>query len=183
MARKEKTIDGLMQEWAEDIAARAHEAFTYQCGRIRGRCQSPIEEILGMSIFYQMRDWIDDADADMGGAHWMMSEYTWPDESATPFDGVFCFQQARIGNYRPDFLFVIQDRTRSVRKALVVECDGHAFHERTKQQAAHDRSRDRWMTSNDVTVLRFTGSEIWRDPVGAGEEVCELISNLFYGRK
>jgi hypothetical protein len=46
---------------------------------------------------------------------------------------------------------------------VVVECDGHDFHERTKEQAQHDKTRDREMQSMGFPVLRFTGSEIWRD--------------------
>src|ERR1041384_1385190 len=41
-----------------------------------------------------------------------------------------------IGSYRVDILlagFV----------HLAIECDGHDFHDRTKQQAAYDRARDR----------------------------------------
>lgn len=43
---------------------------------------------------------------------------------------------------------------------FAVECDGHNFHDRTKQQAAADRSRDRELLVMGVPALRFTGSEI-----------------------
>ena len=45
---------------------------------------------------------------------------------------------------------------------IAVECDGHEFHEKTKQQAARDKARDR---------DRFTGSEIWKDPGACADEV------------
>jgi very-short-patch-repair endonuclease len=57
--------------------------------------------------------------------------------------------------YRLDFAFVPE--------RLAIECDGHDFHERTKEQARHDRSRDRALQLAGWTVLRFTGSEIHRD--------------------
>jgi len=56
-------------------------------------------------------------------------------------------------------------------RKLVVECDGHEFHERTKEQAAKDRSRDRALSELGYDVFRFTGSEIWRDPFGCAEQV------------
>lgn len=59
--------------------------------------------------------------------------------------------------YRPDFAFF----TKNVR--LIVELDGHDFHERTKEQAARDKSRDRAFVLAGWMVLRFTGSEIYRD--------------------
>lgn len=48
-------------------------------------------------------------------------------------------------------------------RTLIVECDGHDFHERTKEQAKRDRSRDREAQLEGATVFRFTGSELYRD--------------------
>ena len=70
---------------------------------------------------------------------------------------------------RPDF--VVLDRGVKV----VVECDGHEFHERTKEQAENDKSRDRLLSSRGWKVLRFTGSEIYRDPVGCVNEIEGII--------
>lgn len=58
-------------------------------------------------------------------------------------------------------------------RRLIVECDGHDFHERTKEQAAKDRSRDRWAQANGYDIFRFTGSEIWRDPMGCAGQIVE----------
>ena len=85
-------------------------------------------------------------------------------------------RQVQIEEFRVDFLISVwtdgtvrggmdgpsvgQPRWRK----LVVECDGHEYHERTKEQAASDRSRDRKLTSLGFDVFRFTGSELWRDP-------------------
>ena len=44
-----------------------------------------------------------------------------------------------------------------------VECDGHDFHEKTKEQAARDKKRDRDLQALGYRVLRFSGSEIYRD--------------------
>lgn len=61
---------------------------------------------------------------------------------------------------------------------LCIECDGHEFHERTKEQAARDKRRDRELATAGWTVFRFTGSEIWKDPRGCVDQVMELIDNL-----
>lgn len=58
---------------------------------------------------------------------------------------------------------------------ICVECDGHNFHERTKEQAARDKKRDRELTVAGWQVLRFAGSEIWRDPAGCAEQVADLV--------
>jgi len=46
---------------------------------------------------------------------------------------------------------------------LFIECDGHDFHERTPEQAARDRSKDRAIQGAGIKVLRFTGTEIHRE--------------------
>jgi very-short-patch-repair endonuclease len=48
------------------------------------------------------------------------------------------------------------------RQFAVVECDGHDFHERTKEQAERDRSRDRAVQAQGWRMFRFTGSELYR---------------------
>ncbi len=51
------------------------------------------------------------------------------------------------------------------RELLFIECDGHEFHERTKEQATSDKARDRIIQHAGIPILRFTGSEIFRDPL------------------
>jgi very-short-patch-repair endonuclease len=70
--------------------------------------------------------------------------------------------QYQIGKHRVDFAIFINGVANEEIK-IVVECDGHEFHEKTKEQAARDKSRDRDLLIAGWKVLRFTGSEIWRD--------------------
>lgn len=94
-----------------------------------------------------------------------------------PFDGSWLITpQAHIGNYRVDFL--IKDSETGI--TAVVECDGHDFHERTKEQARKDRSRDRELQAKGYLVLRYTGSEIWRDPWKCAEDIeFKMYSKMF----
>ena len=69
--------------------------------------------------------------------------------------------QVRFGSYRIDLLVDLWHGGRAARMA--VECDGHEFHERTKEQAAHDRKRDRFFLERGLDLMRFTGFEIHRD--------------------
>lgn len=90
----------------------------------------------------------------------------WPDFRVLP--------QARIAGYVVDFL--VTSTHEGTKKRFAVECDGHDFHERTKEQAAHDRKRDRALLTEGIPTLRFTGSEIWRDPIGCGDQVAGYIA-------
>lgn len=100
-------------------------------------------------------------------------------EGAGPGEGDWKITpQAQIGKYRIDFL--IEDEGTGVTVAL--ECDGHDFHERTKEQAQKDRNRDRDLQAKGYLVLRYTGSEIWRDPWGCAMDIehkmyCKLFAD------
>ena len=54
--------------------------------------------------------------------------------------------------------------------------NGHDFHERTKQQAAQDRARERTIVRHGYILHRFTGSEVYRNPRKCFEEVIQLIT-------
>lgn len=82
-------------------------------------------------------------------------------------DGAVIVPQATIPRlpYRVDFLVALNPRHVEVSPipCFVIECDGHDFHERTKQQAARDRKKDRDIQNIGIPCLRFTGSEIYKD--------------------
>ena len=59
---------------------------------------------------------------------------------------------------------------------VVVECDGHEFHDRTKEQARRDKSRDRFLTAFGAKVMRFTGAEIYADADACAEEVFRVAA-------
>jgi very-short-patch-repair endonuclease len=85
--------------------------------------------------------------------------------------------QTEVGPYRVDFLLTMRLRADGERLAkMVVECDGHDFHERTKEQASRDRARDRYLQSCDLPVYRYTGSDVWKDVFrSAHDAVGELM--------
>jgi very-short-patch-repair endonuclease len=58
---------------------------------------------------------------------------------------------------------------------FVVECDGHDFHDRTKQQAAYDRARDRELLRLGCPTLRFTGSEIVHAADRCANEIIDTL--------
>jgi Protein of unknown function (DUF559) len=60
---------------------------------------------------------------------------------------------------------------------LVVEVDGHDFHDRTKEQASRDRQRDREMLRDGLKVIRFTGSDIYNEPFKHAEEILSHIGD------
>jgi very-short-patch-repair endonuclease len=94
--------------------------------------------------------------------------------------------QRQIGDYRVDFLVSWTEtnwataNTRSepptqITTFLIVECDGHEYHERTKEQAKRDKGRDRILQSCGYSVFRFTGSEIYKDVIKCANSAIQFI--------
>lgn len=156
--------DQIVNAAAELEALRFVEGF----GVIKERCESPIEELLLAAIYAQHN---------LGLVDMHFIGATEPSKSAAFDEAIFIMQQAKVGPYRVDIL--IHDASCPFEVAeprfMVVECDGHDFHERTKEQARRDKKRDRFFQSKGYKVLRFTGSEIWADPEACADEVLEQL--------
>jgi hypothetical protein len=79
-----------------------------------------------------------------------------------------------IGPYEIDFLILYRDFNKALHP-IAVECDGHEFHEKTKQKARYDKRRDRYVALHGIVMFRFTGAEIWRDSVMCAEELLRAV--------
>lgn len=137
---------------------------------------TPIESLVGTALL----TWIAICNADMAlRGHSVISRFSentkitfeqakaeMPDRFAATI-----WFQVKIGNYTADFVIGYRRYPDDDVSWIAIECDGHDFHERTKEQAAHDRARDRHFQSLGLNVFRFTGSEIWKDPVKCVDEV------------
>lgn len=60
-------------------------------------------------------------------------------------------------------------------KRFAIETDGHDWHERTPEQAARDKSRDRALTADGWTPLRFTGSEVFTNPDKCAADILKMV--------
>lgn len=77
-----------------------------------------------------------------------------------------------FGNFRADFVITTE---RNV--SMVVECDGADWHTKP-DQVARDKARDRAIVACGLPVIRFTGSEIYRDAIGCAESAIKTLDNL-----
>lgn len=88
-------------------------------------------------------------------------------------DGITVWPQASVGPYRADFL--LRQHKSGKERWLAVECDGHAFHQRTKGQVATDKKRDRYFAQRQLPLIRFTGSEIYADPEDCAMQALDIL--------
>lgn len=158
------------EKFAHDMAAlhatNALKGFWYAWQRLSPRCQSPIEKLFLAAFLGTSR-----------AGDWTYSETEFNEAKAQHAVGAIfgeMYLQAKIKGYRADFLIYSSWAERYV----VIECDGHNYHERTPEQAAHDRKRDRAMAENGIRVLRFTGTEIYRDAPACARQAQEFAGWL-----
>lgn len=133
----------------------------YAWNELQDVLQSPIEALMAAELLFASDGYrqfhYDDAPGYRGTPEWL----------------TLIEPQAKCGRYTADFLITAHCYGHIAK--VVVECDGHDFHERTKEQAKSDKSRDRAMAKDGITVLRFTGSEIWADPEKCRMEIESLV--------
>jgi very-short-patch-repair endonuclease len=131
-------------------------------------CGSPLERVMLhalLSVGTIMCDW--------GIAFASCAEGAHEEPAVTALQQLTVCCQHIVKPYRADFLLTFHTWSRAgrlVRPSVVVEVDGHNFHERTKEQARHDRSRDRAMQESGLLVFRFTGSEVFADPIACAAQ-------------
>lgn len=127
-------------------------------------CESPIEQLMAIALNEIIRK------------HELSFS---PGIIALPQTDIKCFGVT----YRADFLILVGDYVHDVDSCLkfVVECDGHDFHEKTKEQARKDKRRDRHLLISGYRVIHFTGSEIWADPFKCANEVIDTIRGFCKG--
>jgi very-short-patch-repair endonuclease len=165
-ARRSVHRGRLTGAYAAGAAVRARKVFEAPLHLVpaafMARCESPIERMLLAMMFDTQRHFPDGIE--ISNAPIAL------DALPPPLgNGVRIFLQAKVGPYRADFLFDWNKGPR--RRLLVVELDGHDFHEKTKEQALRDKQRDRYFVMQGLELLRFAGSEVYADADQVGAEI------------
>ena len=134
--------------------------------------ESPIEELMLYSLIVAAQDEVENIGFVVNGCGF--------GDSDNGLDFIAIEPQAKIENYRADFLLTFKSSLPGFEKGrqLVVECDGHDFHDKTKQQASRDKERDREMKKLGYDVFRFTGSDIWNDAFSCAKEAIDMVTGI-----
>lgn len=163
--------------WEHDVLAsasfhhaeREREIFDHIAAGFLARTESPIERALGAALIFH--------GLGRGIFEWAFFGPEHNEARARGFNGdVVVWTQKPVGPYFADFYLEVFYDDQVFR--IIIECDGHGYHERTKEQVQHDRKRDRWMTARGFKVLRFTGSEIYQKNLALGAEIENAINRI-----
>ena len=185
MSDKTIEVEGLWEHWDGEPTDRydaalveitehaAHAINTQMCQALNA-CGSPIERQFLMAIAAAgLRD-VGEIQTDGSGG----TVIGWD------VDRLVIESQFKVLKYRVDFKITLIDGYRTsaglphASTSILVECDGHNWHDRTKQQAAADRKRSNAIVTSGHTLLRFTGSQIFKDAEACAVEVITALSKM-----
>jgi very-short-patch-repair endonuclease len=133
-------------------------------------CESPIEQIMMLKIHEFMYD----------HRYWRMFYV----DKIDVIDPHVQYEETIKGNkYRVDILIPVWDNITHEGTSFIIECDGHDFHEKTKEQARRDKKRDRDLTTAGNIIMRFTGSEICNNDTLIDEMFNDIREIILQRRK
>lgn len=146
--------------------------------KLWGLTGSPTESILTLALFNKLSHCYE------GWLCWVYSEHEYQQALA----------QSRING--GSFVLVPQWSVKQVglvdlavfvpgldprRPIVVIECDGHQFHERTPEQASKDRRRVRALQRLGIFVYPFTGTDVVRSSEESAQEIVEFVDARING--
>ncbi|SEO09061.1 Protein of unknown function [Terribacillus saccharophilus] len=158
ISEAKQKYDGLDKRIKDEIDSMLDLYLYNRVSRI-DKCESPIEQLLHIHLSELCTE--------------LINELLYLSENSNL---IYKLQEEVVvkhKTYRVDFLITCQVDEKNYHFAI--ECDGHDFHEKTKEQAARDKSRDRELASIGYRVIRFTGSEIWNAPTKCVIEISDII--------
>lgn len=92
------------------------------------------------------------------------------------YDGIYVYPQYEINvnnkQFFADFMIFSENYKNDVK--IIVECDGYDYHS-SKEQIKKDNERDIILKTAGYDVVRFTGSQIFNDPIKCVEETMKLV--------
>ena len=76
---------------------------------------------------------------------------------------VMLMPQMKIDKYFIDFYLCGYLSDYGPAYGIGLEVDGHEWHEKTKEQVSKDKKRERKILMEGIPLLRYTGSEVYKD--------------------
>lgn len=152
---------------AEDAGHRYAERFESDVyvDLIEKLSGSPIEDLFYIACRAHLDAWEIRCDPD---PDLIDGQTIWP-------SGVRIAPQASVGKFRVDFmLHQIELGPNEIYTPVVVELDGHDFHDKDKRQRSYEKARDRFLVKSGYKVLHYTGSDVVADPYKVAFEALSL---------
>lgn len=157
--------DHLARQLFDGLVPDFREACLRKVDDLSQLCESPIEILFGATFWLALRAGGGDVRICHGPAY---------EKAALEVAHIILIPQYNWKEYRIDWVL----KTKRTTDGVFIECDGHDFHERTKEQAERDRSKDRAIQLAGIPILRFTGREIHRDAQACVVQALNMLTSV-----
>lgn len=121
------------------------------------KCETPIERSMFIGLWLAKIKWAIDCEKSLTGGTQVKSQ-----------------QEIESTPYRADFM--LYDYHTDTR--MIVECDGREYHHSSQEIVNHDYQRERDIKCAGYEVVRFTGSEIYKDFERCAKQAMFLFKQL-----
>ena len=105
-----------------------------------------------------------------------------PEYATCMYSNPQCEVEANGHKYVADFA-ICRETNQEGYGIFLVECDGHEFHQKTKQQVERDNTRQYELKMAGFDILRFSGSQIYKDPFKCANDVFDYALFKLNGGK
>lgn len=150
-------------ENVKDYLENLKKSFLYSLDESLVDCESPIEQMLSIALIdigigniYRFNPYIDILEIEN-------QKYI----------------QCNEKRYRVDFYIAAAYKDKNMEfkniKKIIVECDGKEYHHSTRDQVNNDYERTLNLQKAGYEVIKFTGSQINRNPYRCAKAVLDLI--------
>lgn len=156
--RVKQIFDGMVGDYAGTVLASLD------------LCESPIEQLMALALNSQKEKYASLTDE---GDILIIPQAEIAIKSGPGNSNKVNNKSSNKESFRVDFL--LRAKVNKKEHKVIVECDGHEFHERTKEQAARDKQRVRMLVLEGYIVLNYTGSEIWNSPFKCAREALGIM--------
>lgn len=166
MVKKDENVEKILSQFKDENV----EFYSNFNKEMLNQCDSPIEKDYLINLLYVGE--LSNLDLNVTNQHEINVDNK---KYKTDFH-VTAVQQYTLENDEGTFV-----QSRSV--SLCIECDGHEFHEKTKEQVKRDKQRERNMVKKGYKFIRFTGSEIYQDAKKCALETLRILIDLINKEK
>lgn len=98
--------------------------------------------------------------------------------------GLCILPQYKINKFKCDFLIIFgspvsaipHNWKQRILNEVIIECDGHDWHDRNEKQRRYEKQRDRYLQSEGYKISHYTGKEIFENPVKVAVEILNTVT-------
>lgn len=169
------TVEDTIVKWVADEARLSVLELQAQIADLIYQCESPIEQMLAIALIKSgarirthsdISEEIAEAFSEPPSdpfCYWVDAKVIKRDVFSREEPYFSLFPQFKVGTRRADFLLELISSGDLAGEKLIVECDGYQHHDSTAEYRIKDKLKERELMMEGYQVLRFTGSEIFKD--------------------